>query len=383
MKYIKGLDTLRAFAIFFVIIAHNGVWFDTTVANGRFIKDVLIPDGTFGVVLFFVLSGFLITSILLNQRYDKYSGNSRFSVLKNFFARRALRIFPIYYLLVLALYIINYPDIRNYIGYHLSYTTNILCYRTNQWNLFSHVWTLCIEEQFYLLWPWLIIFVQERYLKYVFLFAIVSGAVSTWYCMVPLGHMAPLLVFNCFDAFGIGGLLAYCLLNDKANKYFQRWLPWVTIIATCIYFYWKTCLFLHATSYGDSFVKTVEASLSVWVINKVIQAKPSAFRRYFLENRFLVFVGKISYGIYLYHYVYNVLVYFQLNAWLDKVTIHTPALNKLVRDSHFFYWMHIVLIIAFSALSYYTIEKAFLSLKKFFRYKDKKAHKEKNAEPVS
>ncbi len=65
MEKIKGLDTLRAFAVFFVIIQHFGVWFDYTSPSGKFITNVLIPDGGFGVNLFFVLSGFLITSILL------------------------------------------------------------------------------------------------------------------------------------------------------------------------------------------------------------------------------------------------------------------------------------------------------------------------------
>ena len=160
MEKIKGLDTLRAFAVFFVIIQHFGVWFDYTSPSGKFITNVLIPDGGFGVNLFFVLSGFLITSILLKAK-SAARDDQRLTLVKNFFIRRALRIFPIYYLLLFFLFFIDYPDIRHYFVYFVTYTSNILSWLTNSWNSFSHTWTLAVEEQFYLLWPWLIIFVND------------------------------------------------------------------------------------------------------------------------------------------------------------------------------------------------------------------------------
>jgi peptidoglycan/LPS O-acetylase OafA/YrhL len=364
MKYIKGLDTLRAFAVFFVMIQHKGVWFDSKAPNGRFIKQVLIPDGGFGVVLFFVLSGFLITTILLDQRSNV--NNEKPTIVRNFFVRRALRIFPIYYLLLMFLYAINYQELAGNMVYHLTYTTNILCFYTNRWNTFSHAWTLGVEEQFYLLWPWVIIFVLEKYLRHVFWLSILIGITSTWYCMQLKGHMAPLLVFNCFDAFGIGGLFAYTMKDERSCKIFQFRLQWFALAALCIYVYWKVSAFFFITTYEAVFSKTVYAILSLWLINAVINAKPSAFRRYFLENSFLTFIGKISYGIYLYHYVYNVLVYNQLNNYLYRITRGHAALNSLVRDLHFFYWLHVALIIAISACSYYAIERPFLKLKKYF-----------------
>ncbi len=368
MKYIKGLDTLRAFAVLFVMIEHKGVWFDDTVPNGRFIKEVIIPDGGFGVFLFFVLSGFLITGILLKER-DEHEVGTKATVGK-FFMRRALRIFPIYFLLLSFLYAINYTGIRDIFFYHLTYTTNILCYRTNQWNSFSHVWTLCVEEQFYLFWPWLIIFISRKYLKYVFLLSILTGIVSTWYCMDIKGHMGPLLVFNCFDSFGIGGLLAYSQLNEKYRVRFQQWLKWAGGFALAIYLYWKIGAFMRVTTYGFIFSKTITSVLAAWLISLVVNAGPSFFRRHFLENRLFTFVGRISYGIYLYHYVYNALVYCQLNDFLSKITTGFPSLNLLVNDSHFFYWLQIALVIALSACSYYIIERPFLKLKRFFGDKE-------------
>ena len=371
MKHIKGLDTLRAFAVFFVLIQHKGVWFDDTAPNGRFIKEVLIPDGGGGVFLFFVLSGFLITSILLAQRTD--DGSAKGGIIKNFFIRRTLRIFPIYYLLLLFLYAIDYTGLKEDLPWHLTYTTNIRCYLTNSWNSFSHAWTLSVEEQFYLLWPWLIIFTPGRYLKHVFFSAIAIGIASTWYCMTIKGHMAPFLVFNCFDSFGIGGLLAYAQTNEKYAAYFDKAIKWVGSLALCIYLYWKVGMFLHWEVYGLVFLKTIDSVMAVCIISAVIKAKPSRFRRYFLENRFLNFVGRISYGIYLYHYVYNALAYYQLNDLLDKITREHASLNALVIDPHFYYWLHVGMIIAISAASYYLIEQPILRLKKYFTYKDKVA----------
>lgn len=368
-KYIKGLDSLRAFAVFFVLMEHKGVWFDDTVTNGRFIKEVVIPDGGFGVMLFFVLSGFLITSILLGEK-QKAIENDRGQVIKNFFARRALRIFPIYYLLLAFLYAIDHSQIRQYIGYHATYTTNMLCYQTNQWNSFSHAWSLSVEEQFYLIWPWFIIFIRQPYLKYVFGVAIATGVISTWYTVGLKDHIGPMLVCNCFDSFGLGGLLAYVLPDNQRYDQFKKNIKWFVLAALSVYLYWKMGAFLHLPTYGLFLIKTVYSLLALWIIMAVINARPSLFKRYFLESRPLMFIGRISYGIYLYHYVYNGLVYYQLNDHLDRITTGNPALNKLVTDHHFYYWLHFALIILIATLSFYCIEKPFLNLKKRFVRKD-------------
>src|SRR5580704_6957692 len=101
MKYIRGLDTLRAFAVIFVIIYHWGLPLPANEAVHRLQR--LIPDGRFGVDLFFVLSGFLITRILLTAR--RQADLPRLSIIKNFIVRRSLRIFPIYYAAILFLLI--------------------------------------------------------------------------------------------------------------------------------------------------------------------------------------------------------------------------------------------------------------------------------------
>src|SRR5579875_1282001 len=151
-EYYPALDVLRGIAILLVIAYHN---FDFL----PFFK-----FGYLGVDLFFVLSGFLITDILLKTRNEK-------NWLQNFYARRIFRIFPLYYLsLFIVLYIIPHITHVN-IGYYQQhqvwlwlylqnwlYITNV----SNHTHLLHHFWSLAIEEQFYLFWPLIFLFVKNR-----------------------------------------------------------------------------------------------------------------------------------------------------------------------------------------------------------------------------
>jgi peptidoglycan/LPS O-acetylase OafA/YrhL len=303
MQKLKGLDILRAFAVFFVIIAHYGVWYDDATPVGKFATYAIVPDGRFGVDLFFVLSGFLITSILLNARKTS-NGQHPLVIIKNFFIRRALRIFPIYYLLLALLYFVNYPEVRQNFWYFATYTANLLPYHSNTWNRLCHTWTLAVEEQFYLLWPWLIILINEKYLKYVFYAAITTGIISTYIGMQVQGHMEPFLVFNSFDAFGIGGLYACCRLDDKRSEIFETWIKILVIAALCGYFYWSISLLYNYVTLAVWLRKTANSIISIWLIILIIRNRSATVTKYLLGNRFLNYIGKISYGLYLYHFPY-------------------------------------------------------------------------------
>jgi peptidoglycan/LPS O-acetylase OafA/YrhL len=103
MKYVKGFDSLRAIAVLLVIHEHWGPHVVHSSIVLTFILNKMVPDGTFAVDFFFVLSGFLITNILIHAKNHPDS-DSKVSILKNFFARRCLRIFPIYYLTIFFLF---------------------------------------------------------------------------------------------------------------------------------------------------------------------------------------------------------------------------------------------------------------------------------------
>jgi peptidoglycan/LPS O-acetylase OafA/YrhL len=147
MRYIKGLDTLRAFAVIFVLIWHFIPRHEIKTFLG-IIEQFFLPTGVFGVTLFFVLSGYLITSILLIARDEN---NDNMMVIKNFIIRRVLRIFPIYYLSLVVLWFIQYSFSEGELPYLFTYTSNLFMFKNLTWSNFGHSWSLAVEEQFYLI----------------------------------------------------------------------------------------------------------------------------------------------------------------------------------------------------------------------------------------
>ena len=373
MEHVKGLDTLRAYAVILVIFAHWGPNFNTdpNAHLGHFIQEFFIPDALFGVTLFFVLSGFLITSILLRARNDaNENGIMKTAIIKNFFFRRVLRLFPVYYILVAFLYAINMGDVRANIGYALTYTMNILCYRTNTWNSISHTWTLAIEEQFYLLWPWLILFTGCRYMKRILGLIVITGAVSSYFAVERFGHMEPFLMFNCFDAFGIGAFYAYARLNTTFCCKFEKAISWLMAPAIIAYIYWKILHYAYQPlGPGISFCKTVDSIISVWLIILILNSKSAKVKKYILENRVLNYIGKISYGLYLFHPPFATVVMPSLRAFIARSAVQFPAYKDIILSYAVDYWFSVMVLIAIASLSYYLIEKPFLRLKHFFRYK--------------
>ncbi|MBK8553825.1 MAG: acyltransferase [Ignavibacteria bacterium] len=150
VSYMPQLDSLRTFAVFSVLIGH---WF------AEFEKFSNFPFGMFGVTLFFVLSGFLITQILISGRIDTEEiFKKKIHSIKQFYIRRTLRIFPIYYITIFICLLFNVQDIRDKFFWFLFYASNIYFYNINDWaGSLSHLWTLAVEEQFYLLWPFIIL----------------------------------------------------------------------------------------------------------------------------------------------------------------------------------------------------------------------------------
>jgi peptidoglycan/LPS O-acetylase OafA/YrhL len=158
------LDGLRGLACLTIMVYH--------------FRPVIVPYGWSSVDLFFVLSGYLITAILI-----RHEGSPR--LRRNFYARRGLRIWPVYYLTILALVIVGpwLPKPTNWsgLGYFLTYTQNLPFYWSGRVPPFSpyvaHLWTLANEEQFYIIWPLLVVMIGRRA---VIPLALGLAAVSVW-----------------------------------------------------------------------------------------------------------------------------------------------------------------------------------------------------------
>ena len=151
-EYVPEFDTLRAFAALAVMMSH-------------FTEDInflLSRLGWLGVILFFCLSGYVITGILLRCR-DLQGSQSIWATLSRFYIRRALRIFPLYYFAIF-LFLFILPSIRSNLLWFLLYAVNIgkvFGYSGTQGFVpLNHFWTLAVEEQFYIIWPFVILLLE-------------------------------------------------------------------------------------------------------------------------------------------------------------------------------------------------------------------------------
>lgn len=345
MHYIKPLDGLRTIAVTAVIISH---WFPHNSITD------MIPFGEIGVDVFFVISGFLITSILLQNKTEvEEGGQTRKSVLKNFIARRTLRIFPIYYITLLALYLVadkTGTQLKSDIVYYLTYTSNWNFYFRQQWDgMLSHLWSLAVEEQFYLVWPWVILLVKRKYLLHVMFFAIITGILSN---SLAGDGFSWVLTTSCFDAFAIGALIAY----DKVyhTGFFRKHFTPVLIITILL------AIAYCVLPWHFLPLRTIVALCSMCAIVSLLYFKNALAS--LLSVSWMVFLGKISYGIYLYH---NIVPW----AWGNFIgKLRGYGLPAFFENKEFLYVQHAVVLITVSWLSWLIIEKPINHLKKNFTY---------------
>lgn len=355
MKYIPGLNGLRAIAVFLVIFYHWGL----PPIPGIIILKYILPDGKFGVNLFFVLSGLLITSILLIEKNKgEQEINSNKKIIINFYIRRFLRIFPIYYLTLFILFFCNLPEFKNYLPYYLSYTDNFRIYFSKSWDWFSHSWSLSVEEQFYLLWPFIIIYIRKDFLFLGLILFTLSGPAFSIFQTKILnnGFNEYILTPTCFDSFGIGALLAYYYTVNKLQV-IKKWIKILLPFSILLFFYWKLA---PTGGHFQYFRRFFESIIACGLILFCLSKSFTYLRNKILENKIISRLGIISYGIYLFHYP----IPFLYNR--AKERFHFLGLNKYL-SLDYFIMLSILLLLAF--FSYYFVEKPILNLKKNFKYK--------------
>ena len=284
MKHSKQLDGLRFIAVFFVLIAHFA-----SIIGSR------ISAGYYGVDLFFVISGFLITTILLKSKA------TFFSMYKNFISRRILRILPIYYLLILVLFFWGYNEIHLYMKYILTYTYNyaMVLYQLPV-NPISHIWSLCVEIQFYLLWPLVIFAFRKKIvaLKWVVFLLICFSYLQFYFKIIgPIGMYTWVGLLPQLYAFGIGALGAIYLSGNKLPHRIlsNKWLEFF-IIGTLIFF------LVTNISLKFIFCPIISLYLVVKCVYLDFSIKPFKF---LLNHKSIIYLGSISYGIYLFHFPLN------------------------------------------------------------------------------
>jgi len=372
--YFAQLDGFRFLAVLAVMECH---WLG-----------VIAPlDGFIGVNLFFVISGFLITRILLISK-EKY-GPEFLRPIRTFYWRRTLRIFPIYYLVILLLVIVSAPYARHDIYWLLTYTYNIKLaivnayVHTNGIWLYPHFWSLCVEEQFYLFLPALIFLFNITNIKKMIYVLILSGVLSR-VCFAFVNPTCQLTLFtDCLDAFGFGALIGYSMLYEK------EWLSklmsknYVFLIFSVLYTVFVIVAKLHDFKYNAIFCvldKLLFSICAFWIVGKAALTSYTGLFKSFIENKAVVYLGKISYGIYLYHFfVGRLLSYdslFYLYKKLDPPVFGDYLWRGLLKYCPSMYgnWLYgfccyFVITIIVASLSWHLIELPISKLKEKYSSK--------------
>ncbi len=346
--YRPQLDGVRAIAIGFVLLFHFAPSYDRW-----------LPGGNIGVRVFFVLSGFLITGILLRLNTVASQGASPRFLLRQFFVRRVLRIFPVYFVALFIAQIFG-EVMTGVMPWLATFSGNwFMVLHDRGMGPMSSFWTVAVEEQFYLLWPWVVLFIPARRLLVTLLAMVLAGF------SIRIGGAladAPFLFLYCstftaLDALGLGGLLAYSLHFNDA-PWLQRLLSAagkfglaLSVLCYAAKMAWPTeSLVFHLS-------EIAAALAALWLIAGAYRSF-NGFLGKFLAWRPVVFVGKISYGIYAYHMViYSILASALLAAGLN------PNDMKAER-----FICQIVLAILIPAISWQYMEKPLNNLKRHFPY---------------
>ena len=347
-SHMPQLDALRALAVGAVAYSH---WIPEKWHFG-------LPLGSGGVQLFFVLSGFLISTILIQCR--QYS--DIWFALRAFYARRFLRIFPLFYSLIFIAYALDIPPMRETVLWHLSYLSNFYFFFNQSWNgSISHFWSLAVEEQFYLFWPAIVLFAPTHRLLYWFLSLCVLGILSI-FCiplLFPNAKLLGVLPNYNFFALGLGSLLA--LRNAYPNLL-------RTIIACSIYSLPLYALLTITSEFDIHFTGIDQLrylSMVVcffWLINRASQGF-TGWLGMLLEQPILMYLGRISYGIYVLHNFSDVPV-----SWFCRNVVGVSDLKFGVIGLA----LKCIATILGATISWYILEKPFNSLKAHFPYRSQR-----------
>lgn len=347
VKY-PSINGLRAISIILVIMSHlclkENLFFEVEKFEWLRPFTLLLKDGHFGVNVFFVISGFLITSLLLNERHETNTIS-----LRNFYIRRTLRIFPAYYFLLLIYLVLQLLQLVHISG--MSWLTAVTYTKYFNWKLdfiTAHAWSLSIEEHFYLFWP--IIFVYGyRYSKATAILIILAvPIIRAVVYSYPISWMNDLTIFTRIDSIATGCLFA--LYKDEILKKIEKyWLVvfYGSIITIISLRYFPTIASKIGIDFifiplGTTYGTIANFAIALLMMYSVFGPQKIWFK--FLNLRVVNYIGLLSYSLYLWQQIFT----FESDYWVTK------------------YPQNLLFIFMAAMFSYHLIEKPFLKLKSRF-----------------
>lgn len=372
-KHYPALDGLRGVAVTMVLLFHYAPLLPA------FTRPVL-GQGWAGVQLFFVLSGFLITGILYDAK-----GQSHY--FRNFYARRTLRIFPLYYgvlsVLLAALLVLRFgfphiwahkhlaPLLWSYQPWLWTYTANIqMAIHNSVMFLVGHFWTLCVEEQFYLLWP-LVVFACARKSLIRVCLLLIAGALAARLALTVggSGEQTVISLTPCqMDSLAAGALVAVLI---RGREGVSRLCRPATLIAAVSAATWGLIAFVIPA------IWTVSQSAGNWMVDILYSFLSALFASFLLlvitpgalagipgkalNWKVLRWLGGYSYGIYVYHFPIWIAsgIFLQDHGLWSKVRASTGLSLAFVAANA-------TASISLALASFHLYEKHFLKLKKYF-----------------
>src|SRR6266513_106932 len=320
--YQPQFDGLRALAVLTVMVDH----FSADVPNFP------LPDwihlGATGVRLFLVLSGYFITASLRRARDRMDAGElSAGKTMAAFYCRRFLRIGPAYLVFAAIALLLDLGAIRHNWAWVFTGTVNWLIAWNDQWPLgISHLWSICVQEQFYLLWPLLILLIPRRGMLSAIIAVAFAGIAFRVGCVI---FSVPIIArwvlpFGSLDSLAAGAALGWCGGRLRASR--GGWvLAWLCLSMLTVAAVLRNS---DPAKLRSVLVEPLEACAFVILVARTATGFDGNVAR-FLSNAGLVFAGRISYGL----YIYQILVAMVSNRWLPsqmRFLITIPSLRLVV-----------------------------------------------------
>ncbi|MGZ6072118.1 MAG: acyltransferase family protein [Myxococcaceae bacterium] len=373
--HLPGLDGVRGLAILMVMAVH----FVGDASARSHVQRVVVKGASYGVLgvdLFFVLSGFLITGLLLEAKGQPH-------YFRNFYARRTLRIFPLYYLVLAALFLVlpalTTPSpllevARQHQVWLWTYTSNFYIAATSSWaslTYVSHFWSLAIEEHFYLAWPLVVFLFRRPVLERICVGILFAGlALRIGLVLAGVSELSVSVLTPCrIDTLAVGALLALLVRRqDVGPRVLQRAAPLAAGLLAAVV---AVSLFGVVTKHWLPVLHQLRGSLwalffgALTLISLGASAGAGALARLF-ESGLLRFFGKYSYGLYVYHGLFTwYLVEERANERLDRLFGYHHSLTIAARAI-----LGVGVSVVVAVVSYQLVEKRFLALKRYFEAQD-------------
>ncbi len=354
-NHLSQIDGLRTIAVVVVMFAH---WTSYIPGFG----ETSLPLAVMSVNMFFVLSGFLISLILIRT---KEKVESKGLIVKQFYIRRFLRIFPLYYLVILGGLILDVPNCRVDLAWLATYMVNLRMVFTNGFmGWFPHFWSLSVEEQYYIFFPIIMVLVPKKYYVHLGASLVVVGLLTRFipFIVPSLASHKAWFTFGfttcCLDSFGLGFLLAYCF------HYKHKWLA--EFLKKYTYGFVLIALFaimVRVATAADNiwYLTSFRLLTSIAFFGLIGKAAYSAYTGWFerfLKNKVVIYIGKISYGLYIYHF-------FVIWAYSRLGFTHVIALKNIGASLI----LYTATTFVGAAISYRYFEDPINKLKKHFEYR--------------